>query len=597
MNKKSKSRLRRNVLVSHLFHVAQTDLATDVSKKNGFTVLCYSMLMESPVQIFREGEMGQRLLPEDITCSPGCAPPCSTGCPNSSWLLGWGDYDNNSEYSDSPAHESNHTSISPTLSVIITAVYSMVFVVGLVGNALVMFVIIRFMTVRMPQNIVSLFLSTSIEAITGMLSTHPSKHLVDFLSIRSAGCDAASSGGCEKKHTDYYVLTLPKTKTRNKWCPVQPCNALKARTLPPHLRKKCVNLFVWLLLKIIIITEITQMALIKSEAGADVTDQLLFHYFYFRTDLQLYVCMCIYLHVGVSVPVYLCREPSIANIAIYDMYALSPPLESSILADTIVTVNNTTPEISIIFVCPYRLVDDKERDSCAAQGVGCPNSSWLLGWGDYDNNSEYSDSPAHESNHTSISPTLSVIITAVYSMVFVVGLVGNALVMFVIIRYTKMKTATNIYIFNLALADALVTTTMPFQSTSFLMSSWPFGDVLCKIVVSIDYYNMFTSIFTLTMMSVDRYIAVCHPVKALDFRTPLKAKCINVFIWMLSSSVGISAIVLGGTKIVDGQVDRNSHLEQGATIIAYQIPDCYSNILRAPALLLTSQHFTPYLRF
>ncbi|CAI9534416.1 unnamed protein product [Staurois parvus] len=180
------------------------------------------------------------------------------------------------------------------------------------------------------------------------------------------------------------------------------------------------------------------------------------------------------------------------------------------------------------------------------------NSSLLLGWDDYENVSDYPISPTHEGNHTTISPTISVIITAVYSMVFVVGLVGNALVMFVIIRYTKMKTATNIYIFNLALADALVTTTMPFQSTEFLMSSWPFGDIICKIVMSIDYYNMFTSIFTLTMMSVDRYIAVCHPVKALDFRTPLKAKFINVCIWMLSSSVGISAIVLGGTKISDG---------------------------------------------
>ncbi|NXS48414.1 OPRK protein, partial [Balaeniceps rex] len=46
-----------------------------------------------------------------------------------------------------------------------------------------------------------------------------------------------------------------------------------------------------------------------------------------------------------------------------------------------------------------------------------------------------------------------------------------------------------------------VTTTMPFQSTEYLMNSWPFGDVLCKIVISIDYYNMFTSIFTLTMMT------------------------------------------------------------------------------------------------
>ncbi|XP_070798405.1 kappa-type opioid receptor isoform X2 [Pituophis catenifer annectens] len=180
--------------------------------------------------------------------------------------------------------------------------------------------------------------------------------------------------------------------------------------------------------------------------------------------------------------------------------------------------------------------------------------SWHADWEEYGNSSNggYEDL---QQNQTNISPAIPIIITAVYSMVFVVGLVGNSLVMFVIIRYTKMKTATNIYIFNLALADALVTTTMPFQSTEYLMNTWPFGDVLCKIVISIDYYNMFTSIFTLTMMSVDRYIAVCHPVKALDFRTPLKAKIINICIWVLSSSVGISAIVLGGTKVREGDTE------------------------------------------
>ncbi|XP_039920499.1 kappa-type opioid receptor isoform X2 [Hirundo rustica] len=193
----------------------------------------------------------------------------------------------------------------------------------------------------------------------------------------------------------------------------------------------------------------------------------------------------------------------------------------------------------------------EEPDSTCSPGPCRPpstSSSWLPGWADYDSNATgvFGDG---QHNHTSISPAIPIIITAVYSMVFVVGLVGNSLVMFVIVRYTKMKTATNIYIFNLAMADALVTTTMPFQSTEYLMNSWPFGDVLCKIVISIDYYNMFTSIFTLTMMSVDRYIAVCHPVKALDFRTPLKAKIINICIWLLSSSVGISAIVLGGTKV------------------------------------------------
>uniref|UniRef100_A0A8B9LPP9 Mu-type opioid receptor n=1 Tax=Astyanax mexicanus TaxID=7994 RepID=A0A8B9LPP9_ASTMX len=142
---------------------------------------------------------------------------------------------------------------------------------------------------------------------------------------------------------------------------------------------------------------------------------------------------------------------------------------------------------------------------------------------------------------------IAIIITAVYSIVCALGLVGNVLVMYVIIRYTKMKTATNIYIFNLALADALATSTLPFQSVNYLMGTWPFGDVLCKIVMSIDYYNMFTSIFTLTTMSVDRYIAVCHPVKALDFRTPRNAKIVNVCNWILSSAIGLPVMVMAST--------------------------------------------------
>ncbi|XP_074804748.1 mu-type opioid receptor isoform X2 [Natator depressus] len=149
-----------------------------------------------------------------------------------------------------------------------------------------------------------------------------------------------------------------------------------------------------------------------------------------------------------------------------------------------------------------------------------------------------------------VSPSMITAITimALYSVVCVVGLFGNFLVMYVIIRYTKMKTATNIYIFNLALADALATSTLPFQSVNYLMGTWPFGTILCKIVISIDYYNMFTSIFTLCTMSVDRYIAVCHPVKALDFRTPRNAKIVNVCNWILSSTIGLPVMFMATTK-------------------------------------------------
>nr|AWS21706.1 mLight1.1 [synthetic construct] len=155
------------------------------------------------------------------------------------------------------------------------------------------------------------------------------------------------------------------------------------------------------------------------------------------------------------------------------------------------------------------------------------------------------------------SPSMITAITimALYSIVCVVGLFGNFLVMYVIVRYTKMKTATNIYIFNLALADALATSTLPFQSVNYLMGTWPFGTILCKIVISIDYYNMFTSIFTLCTMSVDRYIAVCHPVKALDFRTPRNAKIINVCNWILSSAIGLPVMFMATTKYRQGSID------------------------------------------
>ncbi|XP_028289163.1 delta-type opioid receptor-like [Parambassis ranga] len=205
----------------------------------------------------------------------------------------------------------------------------------------------------------------------------------------------------------------------------------------------------------------------------------------------------------------------------------------------------------------------KEDNKCLPtllEDCSVNSSAWMSGYSDSRNVSHDDDGWEQES----MSPIIP-IITAVYSVVFVVGLFGNCLVMYVIIRYTKMKTATNIYIFNLALADALVTTTMPFQSTDYLLNTWPFGEVVCKVFISIDYYNMFTSIFTLTMMSVDRYVAVCHPVKALDFRTPIKAKMINVCIWILSSAAGIPAFVLGGTQ-------TNS----GITECALQFPEPYA---------------------
>ncbi|KAM9829499.1 nociceptin receptor [Syngnathus typhle] len=164
-------------------------------------------------------------------------------------------------------------------------------------------------------------------------------------------------------------------------------------------------------------------------------------------------------------------------------------------------------------------------------------------------------SSAYNETDALLPTGVRVTIVVAYMIVCVIGLVGNFLVMYVIIRYTKMKTATNIYIFNLALADSLFLATLPFQGTDVFLGFWPFGNALCKAVVSIDYYNMFTSTFTLTVMSMDRYVAVCHPVKALDMRTPHKAKVVNICVWVLASAFGVPAMVMGN---VEEEQEHNS---------------------------------------
>uniref|UniRef100_A0A2K5UGX7 Somatostatin receptor 4 n=1 Tax=Macaca fascicularis TaxID=9541 RepID=A0A2K5UGX7_MACFA len=142
-----------------------------------------------------------------------------------------------------------------------------------------------------------------------------------------------------------------------------------------------------------------------------------------------------------------------------------------------------------------------------------------------------------------------VAIQCIYALVCLVGLVGNALVIFVILRYAKMKTATNIYLLNLAVADEL------FMLSVFgwpPLRHWPFGSVLCRTVLSVDGLNMFTSVFCLTVLSVDRYVAVVHPLRAATYRRPSVAKLINLGVWLASLLVTLPIAIFADTRPARG---------------------------------------------
>lgn len=83
----------------------------------------------------------------------------------------------------------------------------------------------------------------------------------------------------------------------------------------------------------------------------------------------------------------------------------------------------------------------------------------------------------------------SVVITFIYFIVCSVGLCGNTLVIYVILRYAKMKTVTNIYILNLAVADVLCMMSLPFIAMQLALVHWPFGEALCRVIMTVGGYK------------------------------------------------------------------------------------------------------------
>ncbi|GCC34726.1 somatostatin receptor type 5-like [Chiloscyllium punctatum] len=157
------------------------------------------------------------------------------------------------------------------------------------------------------------------------------------------------------------------------------------------------------------------------------------------------------------------------------------------------------------------------------------------------------------STNSTLEPSINgsggaILIPAIYFTVCAIGLSGNTLVIHVILCYAKMESVTNLYILNLAIADELFMVGLPFLAIQNALSYWPFGSLVCRLVMTVDGINQFTSIFCLTVMSIDRYLAVVHPVKSIKWRKPHVAKVINAMVWAVSFVVVLPVVIFSDVK-------------------------------------------------
>ncbi|XP_033971889.1 relaxin-3 receptor 1 [Trematomus bernacchii] len=150
---------------------------------------------------------------------------------------------------------------------------------------------------------------------------------------------------------------------------------------------------------------------------------------------------------------------------------------------------------------------------------------------------------------------LRFLICLVYSVVCAAGLMGNLLVLFFIrVKQERKKSTVNFFVFNLAVTDLQFVLTLPFWAVDTVLDfSWPFGDAMCKIILSVTVMNMYASVFFLTAMSVTRYWSVASALKNSTTRKSCSAKWTCVFIWTLATVATAPTSIFSTVSNVTGE--------------------------------------------
>ncbi|KAK4475999.1 hypothetical protein MN116_001233 [Schistosoma mekongi] len=125
-----------------------------------------------------------------------------------------------------------------------------------------------------------------------------------------------------------------------------------------------------------------------------------------------------------------------------------------------------------------------------------------------------------------------IVTPVVFGMILIIGFVGNLLVMIVVLANAQMRNTTNILIFSLAVADmAFIVICVPSAAIVYVTGKWPLGLSLCRIYYYSSYVSVYCSVYTLVLMSLDRFMAVVYPIQCIHIRTQRNTTIAVIITW------------------------------------------------------------------
>ncbi|XP_069580711.1 neuropeptide Y receptor type 2-like [Brachyistius frenatus] len=132
--------------------------------------------------------------------------------------------------------------------------------------------------------------------------------------------------------------------------------------------------------------------------------------------------------------------------------------------------------------------------------------------------------------------SVQVVLILAYSTIIVLGVLGNSLVIYVIYRFKTLRTVTNFFIANLAVADLLVNTLcLPFTLVYTLQGEWKFGSTLCFLLPYAQGLAVHVSTVTLNVIALDRHRCIVYHLE-----TRMRK---DVCFWVIALTWVLSAVL------------------------------------------------------
>ncbi|XP_006625420.1 substance-P receptor [Lepisosteus oculatus] len=171
--------------------------------------------------------------------------------------------------------------------------------------------------------------------------------------------------------------------------------------------------------------------------------------------------------------------------------------------------------------------------------------------------SQWNDSEQNATDFYSnqfVQPIWTVVLWAIaYTSIVIVSVVGNIVVIWIIVAHKKMRTVTNYFLVNLAFAEASMSAfNTVINFTYAVHNDWYYGLDYCRFHNFFPIAAVFASIYSMTAIALDRYVAIIHPLQQRLSST--ETKIIMAVIWFLALCLAFPQYYYSNTTELPGRI-------------------------------------------